>query len=81
MNFEPTPEHTWDEIDLYDREAASIRGRLKTIDLHQWVMDLYTLDLKLFERLKQEINSIPVNYNFSIKQTISFRPFFINISI
>lgn len=64
MNFEPTPENTWDALDIYDREAADIRIALHNINLSQWVKDLYDLEPKLFERLKTEINSIKIPTKF-----------------
>lgn len=50
------PESDWDELDLYDREAADIRRALYKVDLEQWVQDLYTLDNELFTKLKHKIN-------------------------
>lgn len=46
----------WDDLDIYDREAAEIRRALHKIDLNQWVQDLYTLDPELFTQLKNKIN-------------------------
>lgn len=64
MNFEPRPEKEWDELDIYDREAADIRIALYNINLSQWVKDLYDLEPKLFEKLKTEINSIKIPTKF-----------------
>ena len=65
MTFEPLPQEEWDDLDIYDREAADIRRALHQINLHQWVKDLSTLDPDLFEQLKKEINSIPIQYYFT----------------
>lgn len=65
--FEPSPISEWDNLDIYDREAANIRRMLHNIDLHQWVRDLYTLDPNLFEQLNKEINSIPIQFRLSRK--------------
>lgn len=43
----------WDDLDLYDREAADIRRALRRVDLKQWVQDLYSLDPDLFENLQK----------------------------
>jgi len=56
--FEPTPMKDWDDLDIYDRNAAEIRRSLHHINLTQWVKDLYTLDADLFEKLSKEIDSI-----------------------
>lgn len=56
--FEPTPMKDWDDLDIYDRNAAEIRRSLYHINLSQWVKDLYTLDADLFEKLSKEIDSI-----------------------
>ena len=48
--------HEWDDLDIYDREAADIRRALHKIDLEQWVQDLRTLDSELFVQLKQKLN-------------------------
>jgi hypothetical protein len=50
------PKTDWDDLDLYDREAADIRRALEKIDLDQWVKDLYQLDPELFSKLKNKIN-------------------------
>ena len=50
------PKHDWDDLDIYDREAADIRRALHKIDLEQWVQDLHSLDNELFIKLKQKIN-------------------------
>lgn len=43
----------WDDLDIYDREAADIRRALRKVNLKQWVQDLYSLDPDLFDNLKQ----------------------------
>lgn len=43
----------WDDLDIYDREAADIRRSLRRIDLKLWVQDLYSLDPDLFDRMQQ----------------------------
>jgi hypothetical protein len=50
------PKPDWDDLDIYDREAADIRRALHQIDLDQWVQDLYTLDPELFSQLKHKLN-------------------------
>lgn len=50
------PKDEWDDLDVYDRDAADIRRALEKIDLDQWVKDLHQLDLELFTKLKQRIN-------------------------
>jgi hypothetical protein len=50
------PEHEWDDLDIYDRQAADIRRALHQIDLEQWVQDLKTLDPELFSALKHKLN-------------------------
>jgi hypothetical protein len=45
--------HEWDDLDIYDREAADIRRNLRKIDLKQWVQDLYTLDPDLFDNMQK----------------------------
>jgi hypothetical protein len=50
------PEHEWDDLDIYDREAADIRRALRKINLHQWVQDLYSLDPDLFDNLQKFMN-------------------------
>ena len=50
------PKTDWDDLDLYDREAADIRRALEKIDLDQWVQDLKQLDPELFTKLKQKLN-------------------------
>lgn len=54
MLSKPNPD--WDDLDVYDREAAEIRRALRKIDLDQWIQDLYTLDPDLFIKLKNKIN-------------------------
>jgi hypothetical protein len=54
MLVRPKPE--WDNLDIYDREAAEIRRALRQIDLEQWVQDLSTLDPELFSQLKHKLN-------------------------
>ena len=54
MLSKPKPE--WDDLDIYDREAAEIRRALHQIDLEQWVKDLHSLDPELFTQLKHKIN-------------------------
>ena len=56
MSFIDKPKTDWDDLDLYDREAADIRRALEKIDLDQWVKDLYQLDHELFTKLKNKIN-------------------------
>lgn len=56
-------EKDWDDLDIYDREAAEIRTAIKTINIKQWVKDLYTLDHNLFDKLYKEMNEIrPTHY-------------------
>jgi hypothetical protein len=43
----------WDDLDIYDRDAANIRRELRKINLHQWVQDLYSLDPDLFDNLQK----------------------------
>lgn len=43
----------WDDLDIYDREAANIRRDLRKINLHQWVQDLYSLDPDLFDSMQR----------------------------
>jgi hypothetical protein len=50
------PKTDWDDLDVYDREAADIRRALEKIDLDQWVQDLKQLDPELFTKLKQKLN-------------------------
>ena len=56
--FEPNPMSEWDDLDIYDREAADIRRSLDKINLAQWTKDLYTLDNELFEKLFKEMNDV-----------------------
>jgi len=56
MFLHDKPKTDWDDLDLYDREAADIRRALHKIDLDQWVQDLHSLDNELFIKLKQKIN-------------------------
>ena len=50
------PKTDWDDLDVYDREAADIRRALEKIDLDQWVQDLKQLDPELFTKLKHKLN-------------------------
>ena len=52
------PKTDWDDLDLYDHEAADIRRALEKIDLDQWVQDLKQLDPDLFFKLKNKINKL-----------------------
>ena len=56
MLLDDKPKTDWDELDVYDREAADIRRALEKIDLDQWVQDLKQLDPELFTKLKQKLN-------------------------
>lgn len=56
MLLHEKPKTDWDDLDLYDREAADIRRALEKIDLDQWVQDLKQLDPELFTKLKQKLN-------------------------
>ena len=56
MFLHDKPKTDWDDIDLYDRDAADIRRALEKIDLDQWVQDLKQLDPELFTKLKQKLN-------------------------
>lgn len=56
MSLYDKPKTDWDDLDLYDREAADIRRALEKIDLDQWVQDLKQLDPELFTKLKQKLN-------------------------
>lgn len=47
------PKTEWDDLDIYDRDAANIRRDLRKINLQQWVQDLYTLDPDLFDTMKR----------------------------
>ena len=51
------PEHDWDDLDIYDREAADIRRALHKIDITQWCKDLRTLDPDLFDKLLQNLKN------------------------
>lgn len=46
-------ENEWDDLDIYDREAANIRRQLRKINLQQWVQDLYSLDPDLFDSMQR----------------------------
>ena len=46
-------ENEWDDLDIYDREAANIRRALRNINLKQWVQDLYYLDPDLFDNIQK----------------------------
>lgn len=56
------PKDQWDELDLYDREAADIRRALRKVDLKQWVQDLHTLDPDLFDNLQKIMDVISGRY-------------------
>ena len=43
----------WDDLDIYDREAADIRRALRRINLKQWVEDLHGIDPDLFDNLQK----------------------------
>ena len=58
MLIHDKPKTDWDDLDLYDREAADIRRALEKIDLDQWVQDLKQLDPDLFLKLKNKINKL-----------------------
>lgn len=64
--FEPNPVEEWDDLDIYDREAADIRRSLHKINLSQWVKDLSTLDPELFQQLSKEIDSIKSSTKYNI---------------
>ena len=46
-------ENEWDDLDIYDREAANICRALRNINLKQWVQDLYDLDPDLFDNIQK----------------------------
>lgn len=50
-------ENEWDDLDIYDREAANIRRALRNINLKQWVQDLYDLDPDLFDNIQKLMNN------------------------
>jgi hypothetical protein len=52
------PKHDWDDLDIYDREAADIRRALHNIDLNQWCKDLQTLDPDLFDKLFKKLSEL-----------------------
>ena len=56
MLLHDKPKTDWDDLDVYDREAADIRRALEKIDLDLWVQDLKQLDPELFTKLKHKIN-------------------------
>jgi hypothetical protein len=56
MLLHDKPKTDWDDLDVYDREAADIRRALEKIDLDQWVQDLKQLDPELFTKLKHKLN-------------------------
>ena len=58
MSLYDKPKYEWDDLDLYDRDAADIRRALEKIDLDQWVQDLKQLDPDLFFKLKNKINKL-----------------------
>jgi hypothetical protein len=45
----------WDDLDIYDREAADIRRALHKINLEQWCKDLKSLDPDLFNKIQKLI--------------------------
>ena len=55
MFFTDKPKSDWDDLDIYDREAANIRRALNNIDLDQWVRDLKSIDPELFDKLHKKI--------------------------
>jgi hypothetical protein len=55
-------EKDWDDLDLYDRNAANIRRELRRINLEEWVRDLYTIDPDLFDNLKRLMDRTKNNY-------------------
>jgi hypothetical protein len=55
MHDHDKPKNEWDDLDIYDREAADIRRNLRKIDLKQWVQDLYSLDPDLFDNMQKLI--------------------------
>ena len=59
--FIPAPKNEWDDLDIYDRDAAEIRRSLHKINLVQWVKDLSTLDPELFNEISREIDIIKAN--------------------
>ena len=56
MLIHDKPKTDWDDLDVYDREAADIRRALEKIDLDLWVQDLKQLDPELFTKLKHKLN-------------------------
>ena len=58
MLLHDKPKTDWDELDLYDREAADIRRALEKIDLRQWVRDCYTLEPELYSRLRKYMHEV-----------------------
>lgn len=52
------PKYEWDDLDLYDREAAEIRRALDKIDLRQWVKDCHSLEPELYSRLRKYIHEV-----------------------
>jgi hypothetical protein len=48
----------WDDLDIYDREAADIRRALRRIALKQWVQDLYNLDPDLFDTMQKLMDNV-----------------------
>ena len=52
---------TYDDLDIYDKEAADIRRALLKIDLVQWCKDLHDLDPELFDKLYNRLHSIKNN--------------------
>lgn len=58
MNDHDKPKNEWDDLDIYDRDAAEIRRDLRKINLHQWVQDLYTLDPDLFDTIQRLMDNV-----------------------
>jgi len=48
----------WDDLDIYDREAADIRRALRKIDLKEWCKDLYSLDPDLYDKLFEHLHRV-----------------------
>lgn len=48
----------WDDLDIYDREAANIRRELRAIDLKQWCQDLHDLDPDLYDKLYENLRRV-----------------------
>jgi len=58
MSLHNKPEQDWDDLDIYDREAADIRRALRKIDLNQWCKDLYSIDPDLYDRLYDYLHRV-----------------------